>query len=99
MKWKSIMQETPDRSFLSGRFGVLHKHHCIHGYNRKKAEEDGLYVMLTVDEHRRLHDKGEYDMYLKQKAQEMWMQKFGDEESFRERYGKSYGNFQHIPDG
>ena len=62
MKWKSIMQETPDRSYLSGRFGVLHKHHCIHGFNRTKAEEDGLYVMLTVDEHRRLHDKGEYDI-------------------------------------
>lgn len=87
------MQDAPNCSYLSGRVGALHKHHCIHGYNRRKAEEDGLYVMLTVDEHRLLHDKCEYDLYLKQKAQEAWMNAYGDENAFKKRYGRSYGDF------
>lgn len=85
------MQENPDRSYLSGRYGVLHKHHCLHGPNRKKAEVDGLYVMLTIDEHRRLHDRGDHDRELKAAAQIAWMEHYhGTIEQFRARYGSSY---------
>ena len=90
MRWKSIMQDTPDRSYLSGRFGVLHKHHCIHGPNRKKAEQDGLYVMLTIDEHRRLHDLGENDLLLKEEAQRAYEKTIGSRDDFRARYHISY---------
>lgn len=91
MKWRSIMQDDPCRSYLSGRYGILHRHHCIHGPYRKKAEQDGLYVMLTLDEHRRLHDRGDHDRELKAAAQRAWMAHFhGSVEDFRARYGASY---------
>lgn len=90
-KWKSIIQKDPSCSYLSGAYGVLHKHHCIHGTaNRKKAEEDGLYVMLTMEEHRNLHDRGDYDEELKKIAQQAWMEKNGTADDFRKRYGRSY---------
>ena len=83
------MQDDPSRS-ITGRFGILHKHHCLHGPFRSKAEQDGLYVMLTVDEHRRLHDSGEMDLELKQAAQRAWMEKNGSTTDFIARYGKNY---------
>ena len=90
MKWKSIMQKVPDRSYLSGRRGVLHRHHCIHGVNRSKADKDGLYVMLTVDEHRALHDKGDHDAELKKDAERAWIAHYGSIEDFRTRYHVNY---------
>ena len=91
MKWKSIIQDVPDRSYLSGRFGVLHKHHCLHGPYRSKAEKDGLYVMLLAEEHRRLHDNGDYDLELKQVAERAWLKKYGGSiDEFRKRYGSNY---------
>ena len=91
MKWKSLIQTDPSVSFLSGRHGTLHKHHVLHGTaNRKKAEEDGLYVMLTVDEHQRLHDQGEYDNELKQIAEREWIKHYGSVEQFIKRYGRNY---------
>ena len=84
------MQESPDRSYLSGQRGVLHRHHCIHGVHRSKADADGLYVMLTVAEHTALHDRGEYDLELKREAELAWIKTYGTEDDFRKRYGRSY---------
>lgn len=92
MRWKSIIQDDCDSSYLSGRRGVLHKHHCLHGTaNRKKAEQDGCYVMLTMDEHRRLHDTGKHDLELKQIAEKCWLEHYGGTiDDFRQRYGVNY---------
>ena len=50
MKWKSLIQTDPSVSFLSGRHGTLHKHHCLHGTaNRRKAEQDGL-LLTNMEE-------------------------------------------------
>ena len=53
---RSIMQEDLAVSYLSGRGGPLEKHHIMNGPHRKKAEQLGLWVMITPEEHRRLHD-------------------------------------------
>ena len=66
--------------------GTLHRHHCMHGSRRQKAEEYGLTVFLCPTCHRLLHDKGYYDRHLQKVAQEafeekysheLWMQEFG----------------------
>lgn len=53
---RSILQEDLTVSYLSGRGGVLEKHHIMNGPHRKKAEQLGLWVMVTSEEHRHLHD-------------------------------------------
>lgn len=89
MRWKSIIQQCPDRSYF-GRFGTLQKHHCLHGPYRTKAEQDGLYVMLTVQEHRDLHDKGINDLELKMIAERAWLDKYGNVDDFIKRYGRNF---------
>lgn len=53
---KSLMQEDLTVSYLSGRGGVLEKHHVMNGPQRKKADLWGLWIMVTPEEHRYLHD-------------------------------------------
>lgn len=63
----------------------------MHGSaNRKKADEDGLTVLLCADCHMDLHDHGIGDRLLMQVAQSCWEQKYGSREDFIKRYGKSY---------
>lgn len=86
---KSIIQK--DKTcFLCGISESLHNHHCIHGMNRKLADQDGLTVWLCVECHTNLHQRGWHDAELKKIAQEAWEKSYGDEEAFRKRYGKSY---------
>lgn len=60
--------------YLCHRIGNVEVHHCIHGTaNRRLAEKDGLMVNLCPDCHRRLHDKGEGDDFLKRTAQAEWI--------------------------
>ena len=48
---KSIMQNVRE-CYVCGTTLDLHRHHCIYGTgNRKKAEEDGLWVYLCVRHH------------------------------------------------
>lgn len=56
---KSLMQEDLTVSYLSGRGGVLEKHHVMNGNQRKKADLWGLWIMVTPEEHRWLHDTKE----------------------------------------
>ena len=53
---RSILQGDLTVSYLSGRGGPLEKHHIMNGPHRKKAEQLGLWVMVTPEEHRHLHD-------------------------------------------
>lgn len=47
----------------------LELHHCLSGSDRKKADEDGLFVALCHHHHRLLHDKGEHEKELKALAE------------------------------
>lgn len=70
---KSIMPgDTAERCYLCGRHGRLEVHHCLHGRNRRAADEMGLTVHLCGECHRRLHDKGEHDRELEALAQETY---------------------------
>lgn len=40
-----------DFDIINGQYGV-ERHHCLGGPNRKKADEDGLWVPLTPEHHR-----------------------------------------------
>ena len=53
---RSILQEDLTISYLSGKGGPLEKHHIMNGPHRKKAEQLGLWIMVTPEEHRYLHD-------------------------------------------
>lgn len=53
---RSILQGDLTVSYLSGMGGTLEKHHIMNGPHRKKAEQLGLWVMITPEEHRYLHD-------------------------------------------
>lgn len=68
----------------------LERHHCLHGTGmRKLADEDGLWVWLCPEHHRRLHDKNEHDRDLQIIAQRTYEVEYGREEYFK-RYGKFY---------
>lgn len=68
----------------------LERHHCLHGTGmRKLADEDGLWVWLCSQHHRRLHDNNEYDRKLQKIAQDVYIAEHGREEYFK-RYGKFY---------
>jgi len=86
---KSIIQKD-NRCFLCGSTRDLQTHHCQHGYNRNKADEDGLTVRLCVLCHTNLHSRGWGDRELKQISQTMWERTYGSREDFIRRYGKSY---------
>lgn len=90
---ESIMQnESDNECYFCFSRQDLQRHHCLHGTaNRKKADHDGLTVLLCAPCHRDLHDRGCGDTALKQAAQRKWMQYYGRSEAdFRKRYGKSY---------
>lgn len=68
----------------------LERHHCLHGTGmRKLADEDGLWVWLCTEHHRRLHDNNEHDRDLQIIAQRTYEVEHGREEYFK-RYGKFY---------
>ena len=68
----------------------LERHHCLHGTGmRKLADEDGLWVWLCPEHHRRLHEKNEHDRDLQIIAQRTYEVEYGREEYFK-RYGKFY---------
>ena len=92
---KSIISNSNECYFCS-RTGDLHKLHVIFGTaNRKKADEDGLWVKLCPGCHHAIHNpSNDFDRWmgkaLKEVAQERWEQRNGSRDEFIERYGKSY---------
>lgn len=76
----------------------LDHHHVIHGTgDRKKADEDGLWVWLCRDCHTALHDKGEHDKELQALGQRTYIQsmikKGYPEEAAKELYFERYKKF------
>lgn len=86
---QSIIQ-TDKVCYLCGSVDSLQLHHCIHGNNRSRADKDGLTVWLCVRCHTNLHQRGWNDMALKRIAEAAWCRRYGSEEDFIKRYGKSY---------
>ena len=85
------MLDERKQCFICGRKGQLDVHHCISGTaNRKMADIYGLTVYLCRDCHGALHDKGKYDMELKQFAQRQFEAKIGSRDDFRRIFGKSW---------
>ena len=87
---KSIMPgDTAERCYLCKKHGRLDVHHCLHGRNRRAADEMGLTVHLCGECHRRLHDKGEHDRELEALAQETY-EELHDHGAWMERVGKNF---------
>lgn len=80
------------RCYVCGSECDLEKHHCIMGTaNRKKAEEDGLWVYLCHRDHHAVHNEDIWEKQaLQQIAQQHWEQKNGTTDDFIKRYGRSY---------
>lgn len=77
---KSIMQYDLSVSFLSGKGGTLEKHHIMNGQPyRKYAERYGLWIKITPEEHRMIHDTAEgaaLQKRLKARAQKAFEAKY-----------------------
>lgn len=97
---KSLLESEKGRCFICYRYGPTEKHHIFGSYNRKKSEEDGLYVYLCHS----CHNEPPNGVHFNKKRME-WLHKFGqamyeanwagrtDEDvrqKFMERYGKNY---------
>lgn len=88
---KSIIQPHDTKCYICGSWRPTDRHHCLHGTSmRKKADADGLTVLLCRECHMNLHDLGEGDRLLQQVAQWHWENEYGSREDFIKRYGKSY---------
>ena len=92
---KSIIQDEK-KCYITGYEGLgLHKHHCMNGPDRSKAEEDGLYVYLRWDmhiadsPHRTPHNDRETDLWLKRVAQKKYEETHSRDE-WMARYGRNY---------
>lgn len=78
-----------ERCFLCGRYGPTQRHHCLNGPDRKMADRDGLTVQLCPECHRRLHDKGEHYLELKQVAQRAFEARYS-RDLWMGIYGRNY---------
>lgn len=87
---ESIISNEPV-CYLTGSRINLERHHCMNGVSqRKKAEEDGLWVWLNHDVHFAVHNhRPELRNYLKKVAQEAYERTHSRDEWMR-RYHKNY---------
>ena len=94
----SILQNDKTYCYMCGRNGQgdpLEKHHIFRGINRKKSEEDGLFVWLCGS---RCHREGEKAVHrnkdtmkmLQEIGQKAWEQEYGTRKDFVKRYHKNY---------
>jgi len=88
---KSIVSNAK-RCYICCSENNLEKHHMIFGTaNRKKADEDGLFVNLCHNCHQAIHNQNIWEKKaLQEIAQERWEHCKGTREEFIKRYGKSY---------
>lgn len=94
MKFNPSKMQDDERCYITGAENCdLVRHHCLNGtHQRKKAEQDGLWVWLTPRIHIYIHETIEgHDLLweLKKDAQRVYEREHTREE-FIERYGKSY---------
>ena len=79
--------------YLTGRHDNLVRHHCLYGtHQRRKAEQDGLWVWLNAYEHRYIHDtiEGRPILHELQKEAQRVYEREHTREEFIKRYGKTY---------
>ena len=95
MKHKSIIQNGSECYIC--RRPATEVHHCLFGTaDRKKADEDGLFIPVCRSCHNAIHNpKNDFDKWLqkalKQIAQEKWMEYYHKKKrDFIIRYGKNY---------
>lgn len=92
----SILQSNKECYFCKNKSN-LHKHHIMKGIrNRKKAEEDGLWVYLCYEHHEGtngVHGKNGHnlDIMLIKKAEEQWLCcNNKTKNDFIKKYGRNY---------
>lgn len=86
---KSILQ-TGKYCYLTGKKNVqLHKHHIFNGGLRTWSENNGLWVYLSWDEHKKLHDTNINARRLKAIAQYHY-EKTHSHEEFMEHAHENY---------
>lgn len=92
---KSIINNEK-KCYVCGTVFNLHKHHIFKGVrNRKKAEEDGLWVYLCYLHHEGtngVHGKNghELDLKLKKKAERKWLEQNRTIDDFINQYGRNF---------
>ena len=91
---KSIIvdyEKSRPHCYITGSTEQLEKHHCMNGVaERKKAEQDGLWVYLRHDVHEMVHTTHpELKAMLKRVAQTAYEQKHSRQE-WMNRYHKNY---------
>ena len=90
---ESIIQDEKE-CFVCGTTYNLESHHCIYGSaNRKLSEKYGLKLWLCQEHHTGncgVHFNKNLDCAIKQLAQRKYEERFGNRESFRSIFGKSY---------
>lgn len=89
----SIIQADTDYCFICGRYGT-EIHHVFYGTgNRKISDQYGLVVGLCYNHHRGQngvhHGNKELDVFLKQTAQRIFIDKYSESEYFA-LFGRNY---------
>lgn len=88
---KSIISDDPS-CFICGTASHLQTHHCVHGYHRRFADDNGLTVPLCVRCHHNVHNgKTELDIQLKRIAQAAYEgTRQNGREEWMEHIGRNY---------
>ena len=100
---KKLLLQDKKRCFICGSINNIHRHHIFFGLaNRKKSEEDAMWVYLCALHHNMsafsVHNNKDLDMKIKQRAEKVWINTYPDKdltyeekiEKFIDRYGKNY---------
>ena len=87
----SILQYDRSVCFLCMRHVGTECHHVFEGTaNRKKSEEDGMKIYICRTCHNWLHRNPGAMTPIKQRAQQVWEEKYGSRDDFIRRYGWDY---------
>lgn len=92
-KTESIIVDCMDSCFVCGS-PHTEVHHIIYGTaNRKLSDQYGLVIPLCHEHHRGqtgIHFNKEFDLAMKELAQRKFEERYGNRESFRTIFGKSF---------
>lgn len=67
-----------------------HKHHCIGGRNRNNSEKYGLFIWVSAEQHKYIHDNPDIARLFKQEAQKQWELYYGSRDEFIKIFGESF---------
>lgn len=92
-KTKSIIVDCMENCFICGS-PYVEVHHMIYGRGRRElSDRYGLVIPLCYEHHRGqtgVHFNPDFSLAMKQLAQRKYEERFGNRESFRTIFGKSY---------